>query len=114
MAKGQESMVIQGACFRPRQATCFRPRQATWLRPRQLGPRQAAAHRVLVTPAAATAAAAAAGAQDTQARGSAGTAALTAMSRQRSPPLRLLSLNVNGLRDKDKRRCLFNILERDK
>lgn len=36
------------------------------------------------------------------------------MSRPRSPSLRLLSLNVNGLRDKDKRRCLFNLLERDK
>ncbi len=36
------------------------------------------------------------------------------MNRQRSPPLRLLSLNVNGLRDKDKRRCLFNLSERDK
>ena len=28
MAKGQESMVIQSACLRPRQATWFRPRQA--------------------------------------------------------------------------------------
>ncbi|EIE20041.1 hypothetical protein COCSUDRAFT_83557 [Coccomyxa subellipsoidea C-169] len=91
--------------------------------PKQRGPRlpasqhrasRAAAHRVVVTPAAAAAAAAAAGAQDTQARGPAGTAVLAAMSRQRSPPLRLLSLSVNGLRDKDKRRCLFNLLERDK
>ena len=36
------------------------------------------------------------------------------MSHTRSPSLRLLSLNVNGLRDKDKWRCLFNLLERDK
>ena len=32
----------------------------------------------------------------------------------RSPSLRLLSLNVNGLWDTDKRHCLFNLLERDK
>lgn len=36
------------------------------------------------------------------------------MTRSRSPSLRLLSLNVNGLRDRDKRRCLFNLLERDR
>ena len=36
------------------------------------------------------------------------------MTRPRQPTLRLLSLNVNGLQDKDKRRWLFNLLERDK
>ncbi|CAL8468448.1 g7988 [Coccomyxa elongata] len=41
-------------------------------------------------------------------------AALSAMTRPRQPTLRLLSLNVNGLQDKDKRRWLFNLLERDK
>ena len=46
--------------------------------------------------------------------GPAGKAALPAMNRCRQPSLRLLSHNVNGLRDKDKRRCLFNLLERDK
>ena len=35
------------------------------------------------------------------------------MTRPRQPSLRLLSLNVNGLQDKDKRRWLFNLLERD-
>lgn len=37
-----------------------------------------------------------------------------AMSFPRVPFLRILSLNVTGLRNKDKRRCLFNLLERDK
>ncbi|CAL8467227.1 g6763 [Coccomyxa elongata] len=41
-------------------------------------------------------------------------AALSAMTCPRQPTLRLLSLNVNGLQDKDKRRWLFNLLERDK
>ena len=36
------------------------------------------------------------------------------MSRQRQPSLRLLSLNVNGLRSADKRRTLFNLLHRDR
>ena len=36
------------------------------------------------------------------------------MTRQRQPSLRLLSLNVNGLRDKDKRRRLFYLLHRDR
>ena len=38
----------------------------------------------------------------------------TQNSSPRQPTLRLLSLNVNGLQDKDKRRWLFNLLERDK
>ena len=36
------------------------------------------------------------------------------MSRQRQPSLRLLSLNVNGLRSADKRRTLFSLLHRDR
>jgi len=36
------------------------------------------------------------------------------MSRQRQPSLRLLSLNVNGLRSADKRRTLFRLLRRDR
>ena len=36
------------------------------------------------------------------------------MSRQRQPSLRLLSLNVNGLRSADKRRTLFRLLHRDR
>ena len=36
------------------------------------------------------------------------------MSRQRHPSLRLLSLNVNGLRSADKRRTLFRLLHRDR
>ena len=35
------------------------------------------------------------------------------MSRRKQPSLRLLSLNVNGLRDPAKRRTLFNLLHRD-
>ena len=36
------------------------------------------------------------------------------MSRPRQPSLRLLSLNVNGLRDAAKRRTLFSLLHRDR
>ena len=36
------------------------------------------------------------------------------MSRQRQPSLRLLSLNVNGLRSADKRRTLFSLFQRDR
>ncbi|CAL8465446.1 g4982 [Coccomyxa elongata] len=60
-------------------------------------------------------AATAAGAQEQEQDGGfARKAALSAMTRPRQPTLRLLSLNVNGLQDKDKKRWLFNLLERDK
>ena len=36
------------------------------------------------------------------------------MTRPRQPTLRLLTLNIIGLQDKDKRRWLFSLLERDK
>ncbi|CAL8469286.1 g8833 [Coccomyxa elongata] len=74
-----------------------------------LSPGQQARQQV-VDPSAATAV----GAQEQEREGGpAGTAALSAITRPRQPTLRLLSLNVNGLQDKVKRRWLFNLLERD-